>query len=498
MTIQSQPAMLQLLITQACTCDFQSQPFKGRSVTLPAKQVELTNWSKSAHSACFVYPAEDVGDIRAALAAARAQDLSVIPHGAGHSYTDAALNTAGIVIDVTSMRRIQSWDPAQGIMQVEPGVTLQAMVETAWPDGWWPANSPSTARVTLAGCAAMNINGRNAWKTGPFGANILSLDVILSTGEVRTFTPERDPLLFHAFVGSMGLLGIITSVTVQLQRAGSGYVAVRQHSAAGLDEIFDLFTQEKSGSDFMEAWLDGFARGDQLGRGHVTCAVLSPSGPHNDSPFRTFANHGRLEESAVSLAARLARPALVPAVQMANRGNYWWARQARRKNGQLRGLIPYTYWPWAFFTGYHALLPHGIETFQAFVPEPAAPVIFKQILLYSQQHDCMPLWCVIKKHRRDPFLLSYQVDGFSLELNYARAGRNAQTLQPVLEHMIAMVIDAGGRFYLAKDHFLTSAQYRQSVGEQAVETFLQLKQQLDPEMRLQSDLFRRLFLPGPG
>ena len=108
----------------------------------------------------------------------------------------------------------------------------------------------------------------------------------------------------------------------------------------------------------------------------------------------------------------------------------------------------------------------------------------------------MPLWCVIKKHRRDPFLLSYQVDGFSLELNYARTGRTVQQLKQVLQHMIAMVIEAGGRFYLAKDHFLTAAQYRQSVGDEVVETFLHLKQQFDPEMRLQSDLFRRVFQPA--
>jgi FAD/FMN-containing dehydrogenase len=162
----------------------------------------------------------------------------------------------------------------------------------------------------------------------------------------------------------------------------------------------------------------------------------------------------------------------------------------------MHGLIPFTFWPGTFFTGYPALLPEGIETFQAFVPQEAAPLIFKEVLAYSQGQGCWPLWCVIKKHRQDPFLLSYQLDGFSLELNFARAGQPAQHLQNVLEQMIATVIDAGGRFYLAKDHFLTPAQYRQSVGEQVVETFLAIKQEFDPETRLQSDLFRRLFRPA--
>lgn len=465
-------------------------------MTLPGKQAELTNWSKSARSACFVYKVSDVAGILQTLETSRAQGLSVIPHGAGHSYTDAALNTGGVVIDVTPMRRILSWDATQGIMRVEPGVTLQEMIQAAWKDGWWPVVSPSTPLVTVGGCAAMNVNGRNAWKCGPFGATILSLDVLLATGEVRTLVPERETQLFHACVGSIGLLGIITSITVQLQRLTSGVVSIRRRSASALDGIFALFAEEEQSSDFMEAWLDGFASGNQLGRGHVTCAELSHSGEAGASPFSTHGRPNRLEESLVNLGAALSRPALVPGVQMANRANYWRGRWSHRTTGHLRALVPYTYWPAAAFIGYNAMFPQGVETFQAFVPQQAAPGIFKEVLCYSQQQGFNPLWCIIKRHRQDPFLLSYQVDGFSLELNYARTGQTAQQLEQVLQHMIAAVIAAGGRFYLAKDHFLTAAQYRQSVGEEAVETFLHLKQHFDPEMRLQSDLFRRVFQPS--
>jgi hypothetical protein len=152
----------------------------------------------------------------------------VLPHGAGHSYIDAALNTGGVVIDLKPMRRMLSWDAAQGIMRVEPGVTLGEMVQVAWKDGWWPAVSPSTPAVTIGGCAAMNVNGKNAWKCGPFGEHIRAIDVMLASGDLCTLTPERDAPLFHAFIGSMGLLGIITSITVQLQHINSGRVTIRQ------------------------------------------------------------------------------------------------------------------------------------------------------------------------------------------------------------------------------------------------------------------------------
>jgi FAD/FMN-containing dehydrogenase len=201
----------------------------------------------------------------------------------------------------------------------------------------------------------------------------------------------------------------------------------------------------------------------------------------------------RLEIPLVSLAASLFQLVLQPGVKIANQANYWRGRWSHKTTGLQRALFPYTYWPSAASAGYHRLFPQGVETFQAFVPGQHSKEIFKQVLRYSQQQECLPIWCIIKQHRRDPYLLSYQVDGFSLELNYRRTHQTSQTLKQVLQHMIATVIEAGGRFYLAKDHFLTQAQYRQSVGDEAVDTFLHLKKRYDPETLLQSDLFRRVF-----
>ncbi|HEY3344178.1 MAG TPA: FAD-binding oxidoreductase [Anaerolineaceae bacterium] len=468
-------------------------------MTLPGAPAVLSNWSKSAVSRCIVYPAASTADIARALAAARAQGLSAIPHGAGHSYTDAALNTGGVVIDTTPMRRILAWDAASGVMRVQPGVTLREVVQAAWKDGWWPAVSPSTPDVTIGGCVAMNVNGRNAWKCGPFGAQVLSLEALLASGESCTLAPEREPQLFQAFVGGLGLLGILTSVTLQLQRLSSGDVRVRRRPAGSLAEIFALFAEEEPHSDFLEAWLDGFATGRHLGRGILTGAALSQTDSLGPSPDPAPGLPGRLENGLVRLGAGLLRPLLLPGVQTANRAYAGWVRLSPAQIGRQRGLYPFTFWPAAAFAGYHALFPHGVETFHAFVPGPPAQEVFERGLRTSQAQGCLPLWCVIKQHRRDPFLLSYQVDGFSLELNYQRTPQTAQRLQRVIESMITMVIEAGGRFYLAKDHFLTHAQYRQSIGDAPVDAFLRLKAQLDPETLLQSDLYRRVFQPAqPG
>lgn len=72
-----------------------------------------TNWSTSAHSSWLVYQPHDSAGIGKALAVARTCGLSVLPHGAGHSSTDTALNTDRVVIDLKPMRRMLSWDAAR-------------------------------------------------------------------------------------------------------------------------------------------------------------------------------------------------------------------------------------------------------------------------------------------------------------------------------------------------------------------------------------------------
>src|SRR6185437_3010768 len=74
--------------------------------------------------------------------------------------------------------------------------------------------------------------------------------------------------------GSAGLLGIITSITLQLQRIPSGSVDVLVRPAASLGEILTIFQEEQS-ADYLEAWVDGFAGGRHLGRGIVTCTKYS-------------------------------------------------------------------------------------------------------------------------------------------------------------------------------------------------------------------------------
>jgi FAD/FMN-containing dehydrogenase len=145
-----------------------------------------------------------------------------------------------------------------------------------------------------------------------------------------------------------------------------------------------------------------------------------------------------------------------------------------------------------------ALLPAGARTIQPFVPAEQAPAVFAELLESSRRSGLVPMWCCFKQHRADPFLLSCQVDGFSLELNYPVTSRSAKKLTAFFTEIRDLVIAARGRLYLAKDDVLDADTYARSMGRDRIERFLAIKRAYDPEGLFQSGLFRRIFAQDSG
>jgi len=100
---------------------------------------------------------------------------------------------------------------------------------------------------------------------------------------------------------------------------------------------------------------------------------------------------------------------------------------------------------------------------------------------------------VTKRHRPDRFLLSHAVDGFSLALDFKITERNRARLAGMLSEFDQIVLDGGGRFYLAKNSETTAETTHAYLGDEAVKKFRKLKKRTDPNGLLESDLYRRIF-----
>uniref|UniRef100_UPI0035B3C54A FAD-binding oxidoreductase n=1 Tax=Promineifilum sp. TaxID=2664178 RepID=UPI0035B3C54A len=237
---------------------------------LPAEHLEeVSSWGGANSSLSYVYRPVTAEALYDTLALARRHGRTVGLRGGGNSYGDAAMNSENVVIDMRRMNRILDWNPETGRIRLEPGVTLADLWQYILEDGWWPPIATGTSFTTMGGSAAMNVHGKNAWRQGCFGDHIVEFDLMLPSGETITCSREANSDVFHAAIGGFGMLGIFTSLTMQMKRVYSGLLDVETRGRADLDEMFSYFYENVDHSDYVVGWIDSLAAGRSVGRGDV-------------------------------------------------------------------------------------------------------------------------------------------------------------------------------------------------------------------------------------
>jgi FAD/FMN-containing dehydrogenase len=466
---------------------------------LPADRLErVPSWGGATSAMSWVYRPSTLEGLRDVLALARAEGRSVGLRGAGQSYGDAATNAENLCLDTSRMARILEWDPGTGRARVEPGVTMRQLWQYAIEDGWWPPVVSGTMHVTIGGATAMNIHGKNNWKAGPIGEHVEAFELMLPSGELVRCSRDERPELFHAAIGGFGMLGCFTSLTVRLKRVHSGLVEVEAVPARNLDELFDVVEARLDVADYLVGWLDTFARGADLGRGLVHRANHLPAGEDRAVAQTLRVPNQELPPTLVGVVPKsimwiLMRPFTSdPGVRLVNLAKY--------RLSAYEGLHRYR----QSHAGFHFLLdyvpdwkraygPGGLIQYQSFVPADRARAVYRELLERSHRAGLTPYLGVFKRHRADAFLMTHAVDGYSLALDFKVTPRNRRRLWEHAADLTRVVLDAGGRFYFAKDSTLTAAQLEGYRAEPRVREFLALKRALDPDALLQTDLWRRLF-----
>src|SRR4029077_3916044 len=173
----------------------------------------LTGWSRTAPTAATLVEVHDAADVDTGLA--RAGRRGLIARGLGRSYGDAAQNAGGVVLDATTLAGFHEIDAEQGVIRVDAGVSLEAIMRTMVPLGWFVHVTPGTRQVTVGGALAADVHGKSHHVDGSFSNHVESFVLHTPKGTV-TVTPESDPDLFWGTAGALGLTGVIAEATIRL------------------------------------------------------------------------------------------------------------------------------------------------------------------------------------------------------------------------------------------------------------------------------------------
>ncbi|MBP8234750.1 MAG: FAD-binding protein [Rhizorhabdus sp.] len=150
------------------------------------------------------------------------RNVKVVPRGAGTSLSGGALPLAdAVLIGMARFNRILDVDYVDRIAVVQPGVTNLAITRAVEERGFYYAPDPSSQiACTIGGNVAENSGGVHCLKYGLTTNNVLAVELVTMEGEVlRLGGRHLDPAgldLLGVVVGSEGLLGIVTEVTVRI------------------------------------------------------------------------------------------------------------------------------------------------------------------------------------------------------------------------------------------------------------------------------------------
>lgn len=433
----------------------------------------LRDWGQLRGAPCLAARPERLHELRQALRSVTGGTL--IAHGAGRSYGDAAQNGGGAAVLTRRLDRLLTFDEASGLLVAEPGVTVAEILALFLPRGWLFPTPPGTAQVTLGGAIANDVHGKNQHLAGSLGEHVAWFDLMLADGEVQRVSAASDPALFAATIGGIGLTGVITAVALRLQRVRGPSLRLRRRRIGALDAFLDGFLAARQ-APWAVGWIDALAPGAALGRGILETAEACD------------------EPAPAPRAARLAMPVQAPgwllnpfSVRAFNA--LYWRRVAasgdERRVGYEQFLFPLDgIGQWNRLYG-----RRGFHQFQCVLPEEAATRGLRRLLEAVQQRGSASFLAVLKWMGREGVgMLSFARPGFSLALDIPACSHSRELLL-ALENITR---DCGGRIYLAKDSALTPQGFVEMYPRHA--EFAVLRQTVDPRRRLSSDMSRRLGL----
>jgi len=437
----------------------------------------LSGWGRTSSSIAEVVTPRDEEQVATLLAASP----GVIARGLGRSYGDPAQLGGGLVLDNRAFTGIGPIDD-HGVVQVGAGVSLDELLAVMVPLGWFMAVTPGTRQVTIGGAVAADVHGKNHHVDGSFASHVIAMRLVTPVGSY-TVTPDEDAPLFWATMGAMGLTGFVTSVTLKMLRIETDQVLVDTTRYADLDGVMSAMSSGDADYRYSVAWVDCMTKGAHMGR-----AIL------------TRGDHARAEDLVErSLdgprASRLAVPNAVPSGLLNSLSikvfNELWFRSARDGMGRAHSLSSFFH-PLDGVKDWNRLYGRrGFVQYQFCVPDDRAQTIVDAIATLSESGVASFLGVLKRFGDADPGPLSFPMRGWTLALDLPLG---SPKLPEVLDRLDDMVLEGDGRIYLAKDARLdpaTCALMYPRLGE-----FLEVKNRVDPDHRLTSDLARRLQLTG--
>lgn len=394
---------------------------------------------------------------------------SALAYGVGRSYGDVCENPDGQLLAMSGLDRFIAFDSQTGILSCEAGVLLKNIQRHFVPIGWSLPVTPGTQYVTVGGAIANDVHGKSHHIHGTFSHHVLKFTLIRSDGELLECSPTKNPKWFAATIGGIGLTGLISKVTLQLQKVSSQWIDAKTIPFGSIEEFFTLTHETNSQYENSVSWIDCTTK--RKNRGLLMLgnrSELQKPAKYKDGFTFPF-------EPPFSLINKLT---LKPA-------NLSYYALNRLKASSSTVHYEKFFYPLDGVGQWNKIYgPKGFYQYQSVVPPEFALDATKEMLKEISKSGQGSVLGVLKEfgNQASLGLLSFPMAGTTLALDFPNRGAATESL---FKRLDAIVQSAKGRLYLAKDARMPREMFESGYSE--IQNF---KKYRDP--KLSSAMSKRL------
>lgn len=401
-----------------------------------------------------------------------------IARGAGMSYAAASFGPDSIVQQMSSFDRLLGFDADQRTLRVEAGASIGSLAHWAGVRGLLMPVLPGYPTITVGGCIAADVHGKNPLRDGTFGEWVLALTLYHPRHGFRSIDRTRDPAIFDATCGGFGLTGLIVDATLRMvEQRGSTY-AIDATAVSSLSQAREAVAGFSESHEFAYSWHDGTLRGAAFGQGIVF------SGTWSDEPDPGCAHGYR----ALTARQRGRLPLCLWSRTTARLGNAYFRRAALNGPRKYKGMFDGSF-PFARQTLYHQFFGRrGLAEAQILVPDSSWSTFLDELVGLVGRVDPPLMMMSLKGFRSSGRALGLSGQGTLVALDLVR---EPLTLR-FLEELDALVIAVGAQPNAVKD-----SRMPRSLAAASLPHYASFRRQLhmwDPKRLYESELSRRLEL----
>lgn len=401
-----------------------------------------------------------------------------IPRGAGLSYAPASFGKDKLIRDMCYFDRILEFDESSKIVVVEAGISLKKLLTWSFSKQLFLPVLPGWPEITVGGCVAANVHGKNPYKDGTFMEHVEWIELFHPTLGTKIINRSNEKKIFNATCGGLGLTGIITKVALKLQKLSSEFVNLSPKKTESLKNTLEIMKQHTS-DDLLYSWNMGSTLFN-FGKGIVTSGTFSDD-TNSKTPqikeVKGMNSNDRL--LPFSLWNNLSSPIINSINQKIQ------SSKNIVKKDVYSALFPYVGIARIFYGLYGS---NGFNEYQVLIKKKYSVEFIDDLTKLIKSENPSLTILVMKLFNGKQKLLHFSDEGLSIILNL----KHCNSTLKFLEKLDDVVISYKALPYIVKDSRLTKEVVEQCYPEYYV--FKEILNEIDPKRIFKSELSERMNL----